>query len=312
MEIVKAFLDDGAQLTGPYIDLDGAPEGRSERETEILRLVTEKARLVHSYGEVLGGVKPLGFWRALKERHIYLKKYSAKMEGSGKEALAAKLAAISMPEDAGEQEIALREKLCSIGMELVQEGLIQGSWGNISARVDENTMLVTPSGIDYDLLKPQHMVRVNIHTFEYDKNGPAPSSEAKMHGYIYAAGPDLAGIVHTHSPGCCAFASCEMDLNFAEARYFLEEEAQAAVDRAREIFGGTVRCAEFGYAGSDRLAENVRAALGSGLGVLMAHHGMAACGRSIEDAFEACRAMEAAAAAICRAGIKSAAAQNVL
>ena len=46
-------------------------------------------------------------------------------------------------------EEKLREMLVEYGKKLVQSGLVQGTWGNISVRIDDTYMLTTPSGIDY-------------------------------------------------------------------------------------------------------------------------------------------------------------------
>ena len=64
------------------------------------------------------------------------------------------------------QEQKLREALVCYGVKLVEEGLVQGTWGNISVRLDDRHMLVTPSGLDYLRLTPADMVKVNIETLE--------------------------------------------------------------------------------------------------------------------------------------------------
>ncbi|MBQ2747398.1 MAG: class II aldolase/adducin family protein, partial [Firmicutes bacterium] len=58
--------------------------------------------------------------------------------------------------------------LVDYGKKLVQTGLVQGTWGNLSVRLDDTYMIVTPSGLDYLRLTPADMVKVNIETLEYE------------------------------------------------------------------------------------------------------------------------------------------------
>ena len=271
MAKIKAFLDDTAQIIGPSFDFNQEVTGRSERERAIARIVLDKAKLVYEEGKKIGGVKPLGAFRANLEHYIYVKKYSKNTEGSEKERIAAALESIEMPADATEREIALREALVEYGNRLVSEDLVQGTWGNLSARLDEKTILVTPSGIDYASLRPADMVRVDIDTLSYDETGLKPTSERGLHAMLYAARPDIGAIIHTHSTYCSVFAAAEKDLPIT--------------GEAAKVFGNTVRLAKYGFAGSKKLANNTATAVGDGMGALMSHHGMIVCGADVAAAF---------------------------
>ena len=54
------------------------------------------------------------------------------------------------------------------GKRLVAAGLVQGTWGNLSMRLSEETMLVTPSGLDYNRLSPADMVKVDVRSLEHE------------------------------------------------------------------------------------------------------------------------------------------------
>ncbi|RLD85671.1 MAG: class II aldolase/adducin family protein, partial [Bacteroidetes bacterium] len=54
------------------------------------------------------------------------------------------------------------------GKRLLKEGLVTRSWGNVSLRLDERWMVVTPSGKKYEELLPEQMVLVDYHTMEYE------------------------------------------------------------------------------------------------------------------------------------------------
>jgi L-fuculose-phosphate aldolase len=65
------------------------------------------------------------------------------------------------------KEKELRNLVKESGVRLVKEGLVRGTWGNVSVRFDEKSMIVTPSGLDYMSLTPEDMVLVDINTLEY-------------------------------------------------------------------------------------------------------------------------------------------------
>lgn len=92
------------------------------------------------------------------------------------------------------------------GKQLVTSGLVQGTWGNLSVRLDDTYMLVTPSGLDYARLTPADMVKVNMRTLAYEGD-LKPTSEKSLHAAIYHNRPDIGGIIHTHAKYCCVYAA---------------------------------------------------------------------------------------------------------
>ena len=179
-------------------------------------------------------------------------------------------------------EQKLREALVSYGVKLVETGLVQGTWGNISVRLDENHMLVTPSGLDYLRLTPDDMVKVNIENLEYE-GSIKPTSEKGLHAGLYQLRPDLGAVIHTHSKYCCMFAAARKPLPVEDP------EMQA-------VFGKEVALAGYGLPGSKRLSKNTVDAFGDGMGAIMTAHGMICGGLDIENAFDNCRKMEKCAA----------------
>ncbi len=113
-------------------------------------------------------------------------------------ASAADITAGTMQESSPTREETLRAQLVDYGKQLVASGLVQGTWGNLSARLDDTYMLVTPSGLDYARLTPADMVKVNMRTLAYE-GGLKPTSEKSLHAAIYQNRPDIGGIIHTHS-----------------------------------------------------------------------------------------------------------------
>ena len=179
-------------------------------------------------------------------------------------------------------ERELREKLVAYGNKLVDEGLVQGTWGNLSIRLDEQFMLVTPSGLDYRRLTPEDMVKVNLETLEYE-GALKPTSEKFLHADLYLRRPDLQAVIHTHSKACSIFAAARQPLP-------VEDPAMQA------LFGKEIPLAKYGSPGTKKLMQNTVDAFGDGLGCIMTAHGMICGGGSIEEAFDHCCKMEACAA----------------
>lgn len=100
----------------------------------------------------------------------------------------------------------LKQQVYDANMELPKRGLITYTWGNVSG-IDREAGLfvIKPSGVDYDELKPEDMVVMNLDgkKVEGDYN---PSSDTATHLELYKAFPEVGGIVHTHSPWATSWA----------------------------------------------------------------------------------------------------------
>ena len=186
----------------------------------------------------------------------------------------------TMQESSPTREETLRAQLVNYGKQLVASGLVQGTWGNLSARLDDTYMLVTPSGLDYARLTPVDMVKVNIRTLEYE-GGLKPTSEKSLHAAIYQNRPDIGGIIHTHSKYCCVYAAARRDLPIPADR--------------QTAFQSPIKLAPYAPPGSKALTKNTAAAVGDNYGAIMAGHGMIACGRDLTAAFQNCKQLEAIA-----------------
>lgn len=178
-------------------------------------------------------------------------------------------------------EEMLRRELAEYGRKLLHSGLVQGTWGNLSVRPNAESMLVTPSGVDYERISPDDIVSVSLDSFEYEGDR-RPTSELKLHAKIYSARPDVRAIIHTHSKYACVFAAARMPLQ-------IEDPEIAA------RIGEVVHIAEHGMPGSDELADRTTKALGNGAACIMAAHGLICVGSDLEEAWDRCRMTEDAA-----------------
>lgn len=103
--------------------------------------------------------------------------------------------------------------VCKANLELPRYGLVTFTWGNVSG-VDreKGLMVIKPSGVEYDNMKPEDMVVVSLSTGEKVEGKWKPSSDTDTHVELYNAFPDIGGIVHTHSRWATTFAQAGMEI----------------------------------------------------------------------------------------------------
>ena len=100
----------------------------------------------------------------------------------------------------------LKKKVYEANMELPKYGLVTFTWGNVSAIDRESGLFVIkPSGIDYDLLKPEDMVVMDLNGNKVEGKYN-PSSDTPTHLELYKAFPEIGGVVHTHSTYATSWA----------------------------------------------------------------------------------------------------------
>ncbi len=330
------FVTTGRDANGAYLGYT-LTVGRTPYEAIVAMTVLEKSAEVSLLAENLGGACQIAPWERKLMRFVYMKKYSkaeekAKLEekreaaadkeevGGKREAAAEKTKAAETPETgeianaaetpetgeiAGSAKITesgeegLREMLVEYGKMLVASGLVQGTWGNLSVRLDGEHMLVTPSGLDYMRLAPADMVKVKIKTLEYEGD-LKPTSEKGLHAAIYRNRPDVRAIIHTHSKYCSVFAAAHKDLPVPEQENpaahkdlpVPEQENPAAHKDLAAPFSNPVKLAAYALPGTKALMKNTAAAVGQNSGAIMANHGMIVCGDSLESAFQKAGALE--------------------
>lgn len=177
---------------------------------------------------------------------------------------------------------ALKEKVLKANLDLVKNGLVIYTWGNVSA-IDRETGLVVikPSGVSYDSMKASDMVVVDLDgkIVEGELN---PSSDTPTHLAIYRAFPKVGGVVHTHSTYAVAWAQAGYDvpsLGTTHADYFhnsipcTEALTDEQINGDYELETGNVIVERF--KGLDPVATP---------GVLVKNHGPFAWGKDADQA----------------------------
>ncbi|HLW06336.1 MAG TPA: L-ribulose-5-phosphate 4-epimerase [Marinilabiliaceae bacterium] len=121
---------------------------------------------------------------------------------------------------------SLKSEVCQANLDLVKHGLVIFTWGNVSAIDRASGMVVIkPSGVAYEGMKPEHMVVVDLAGKTVDGN-LKPSSDMLTHVELYKAFPEIGGVVHTHSTYGTAWAQAGLDLPIVgttHADYFSDD-----------------------------------------------------------------------------------------
>ncbi|HPS59469.1 MAG TPA: class II aldolase/adducin family protein [Spirochaetota bacterium] len=173
----------------------------------------------------------------------------------------------------------VRISVCEAGIRLSAEGLVARTWGNISIRIDERTMAVTPSGIMYGDIRPEHIAVMDIITGRWEC-AVKPSGERKLHAAIYRARPEAGAVIHTHqlNASVCAAARVNVEVNDRDA--------------ARILCTGKIFCGGYGLPGTGKLTTETVKAVNGSMCALMANHGAVCLGSDIDEAFTVSRILE--------------------
>jgi L-ribulose-5-phosphate 4-epimerase len=118
---------------------------------------------------------------------------------------------------------SLRKEVLEANLELVRRGLVLYTFGNASG-VDreQGLVVIKPSGVDYDDLRPEHMVVTDLHGKIVDGT-LKPSSDLDTHTLLYREFPSIGAVVHTHSEYATSFAQAGLPipaLGTTHADYF--------------------------------------------------------------------------------------------
>lgn len=163
-----------------------------------------------------------------------------------------------------------------------EQGLVVGSAGNVSRRVDDRHIAITPTSIPYDRMRAEEIVIVDLATGEAVESLAPPSGELPMHRIVYQARPDIGALVHTHAPFITTLSVLRLPLPPIIDEMFLH-------------LGGTIEVSGYAFTGTDAVGENAVAALGDRAGVILANHGNLCVGRDLDRALHAAIVMESCA-----------------
>jgi L-ribulose-5-phosphate 4-epimerase len=191
----------------------------------------------------------------------------------------------------------LREQVLQANQGLVKAGLVALSFGNASGvDRDAGVLIIKPSGIPYEQLRPEHLVVVSLADGTVVEGELRPSSDTPTHLHLYRAFPAIGGVVHTHSRWATAWAQAGIAIppfGTTHADHF-----HGAVPVTRQLTRGEVDGQYEAETGSVIAETLVRLGLEAEEmpGVLVASHGPFTWGHDAGDAADNAVALETVAA----------------
>ena len=174
---------------------------------------------------------------------------------------------------------AEREAICQVGKLLYDRGYVAANDGNISVKVEEDRLLITPSGVSKGRMTPDMLLVTDLEgkVVEGDRH---PSTEGKMHLTVYRGRPDVRAVVHAHPPVSTAFAVRREGL---ETPYLSELVAGL----------GKVPCTDaFAMLSTEEVPESVEPYLPDHNALLLANHGALTWGGELWEAFDRMEVVE--------------------
>lgn len=174
----------------------------------------------------------------------------------------------------------LRQLIVDTGVEMIRTGMTVGTWGNISVRDPEtNLIYISPSGMDYLSIKPEHVVVLSLDAEVVDGEAE-PSIERHMHAAVYRSRPEINAVVHTHPIFSSVFGVIKMEL-------------PAVSEDFAQIVGDKVTFAQpYELPGSEALAKVAVKALGTSFAVILPNHGALSVGENIKKALKVSTVLE--------------------
>jgi L-fuculose-phosphate aldolase len=153
---------------------------------------------------------------------------------------------------------------------MVAKGFVTSADGNVSARLSDGDLLITPTGAGKGTLDPLRLLRLAP---DGTPRGPGrPSSELSLHLCAYRERPDVRAVVHAHPPTAVAFTIAGLSLALCTVPEVV-------------VTLGTIPTAPYGTPGTDELPESVRELLRCSDAILLERHGSITLGRTLEEAF---------------------------
>jgi ribulose-5-phosphate 4-epimerase/fuculose-1-phosphate aldolase len=171
-----------------------------------------------------------------------------------------------------------RQAVIEAALAMSRSGLSPGRSGNVSCRW-KTGMLITPTGMAYEEIRPRDIVFVNAKGNVPDKKSRKPSSEWRFHLAAYQARPDVKAVVHTHSLNATVLACAHKPI---PAFHYMVAVAG----------GNDIPLVPYDTFGTDELAQFVAAGLAQRNACLMANHGQIAIGANLGAALELAHEVE--------------------
>lgn len=164
-----------------------------------------------------------------------------------------------------------KEAVLAAAKKMLADGLVEGTSGNISGRLPDGRVCLTPSSVAYDTMTLDDLVVVDLATGEVVDGTRSPTTEKDLHLSTLRAYPELGAVIHTHAVHATMFA-------------LAHEPIPAVIEEVVVYVGGDVPCCDYKGTGSVALGEEVASKLADRGAALLANHGLVTCASTVEKA----------------------------
>ena len=162
------------------------------------------------------------------------------------------------------------EDVLAAAKKMLADGLVEGTAGNISGRLTDGNVCVTPSSVDYTAMTLDDLVVVDLDgNVVHGTRGP--TTEKDLHLSVLRAYPELGSVIHTHAVYATMFA-------------LAHEPIPAVIEEVVVYVGGDIPCCDYRGTGSRELGDEVARHLADRGAALLANHGLVTCGRDPSQA----------------------------
>jgi L-fuculose-phosphate aldolase len=175
-------------------------------------------------------------------------------------------------------EIEIRQAVLSVAKEMITCGLVEGTAGNVSARLPDGNVVLTPSSLDYQTMTLDDLV-VTDSDGNVLEGHRTPTSEKSLHLACLKKHQDIGAVMHCHAMFATMFA-------------IVRQPIPCVIEEFDVYVGGDVPVADYRMTGSDDLAEEVSNHLADKGAVLMANHGLLCVGKNPADVLKVARLVE--------------------
>jgi L-fuculose-phosphate aldolase len=183
---------------------------------------------------------------------------------------------------------AVKQAVLDTARELLASGLVEGTAGNVAARMPDGTVVLTPSSLDYRTMTLDDLVVCTL-AGDVVEGSRAPTSELALHLTALRTHPDVHASLHCHAKHATMFA-------------LTGRAVPAVVEEFAVYVGGDVPVAAYRTTGTQELADEVATHVGQRAAVLMANHGLFVVGRDCADALHVAQLVERTAEIVAGAG----------
>ncbi len=179
-----------------------------------------------------------------------------------------------------DSESVIKDQIIDIGKRLWDRRYIAANQGNISIKISDSEILITPTGVSKGFMSLDMIIRMNMDGEVISlNNNYRPSSEVKMHLEVYRQRDDVKAVIHAHPPYSTGFAAAGVPL-------------ETSVLPEAVMILGAVPTAPYGTPSTSEVPDSIRPFIRKSDAILLANHGALTLGIDLMTAYHRMETLE--------------------